>query len=347
MLTVLIPFLYQNSYRIRNLTAVVNNFRKHYPDFEVLIAEQNATGVCDSLVGGNVRHVSINLPYSDFNKCMVMNTAIRENINGNVLMMCDADCVLPPIDRSVFQQALTAGSIFFPFTDVNFLNEAHTRSFIKTNTFTQATRNQDLFINRYTGLVNVFTRDTFEAVGGFDPEFVNWGGEDDAFVDKCKRIVSPIYRIPESTTILHLYHPKVDTSEYKKTECFTWNKKRVATIRRMSDSELTSYISDIKSGVPDALNNIMHKYDADGKLSFAAKIKVGSGYIDIDTTVYNIIPVNGIISLHEILQCVYDTDGAGFLKYIMDLIDERITTLSDDERIILNHFKSFVKDITM
>lgn len=348
MITVLIPFsnTSQNSYRLRNIRAVVDNFRKHYPEFNVLIAEQNAKGACGDLIGGNVSHVNVTIAHDGFNKCKLINTAIRENIKGGSVMMCDADCILPTLPMSVFEDGLSRGSVFFPFTEVNFLNEAHTRSYIRTGSFVQSQVQQDLFINRYTGLINVFSLETFDQVGGFDPEFVNWGGEDDAFIEKCKRLIGPISRPLDRTSILHLYHSKADSDEYRKTECFTWNKKRVATIKRMSDAELRKYVSDMKAGIPDALDIKVREYDASGKLTFQSIVKIGDGDIKFDTTVYNISTPNGDIGLKDILQCVLDVDGAFYLSTVIGWIDERIKQISAEDIEIIEYYRSEVRKLT-
>lgn len=348
MITVLIPFsnASHNSYRLRNLKAVVHNFSKHYPDFNILIAEQNAKGDCADLIGGKISHVNVIISQEGFNKCKVINTAIRENIKGGFVMMCDADCILPPLSMSVIEEGLSRGSIFFPFTEVNFLNEAHTRSYIRTGSFVQSAVQQDLFINRYTGLINVFSLDTFELVGGFDPEFVNWGGEDDAFVEKCKRLIGPISRPLDRTVILHLYHSKADSESYRKTECFTWNKKRVAVIKRMSDIELRTYISDIKSGSSDALDKKVREYDSLNKLTFQSVVSIGDGTITFDTTVYNIPDPNGSIGLSNILQCVLDVDGPLYLSTVITWIDERIKNISPEDMAIIDYYRSEVSKLT-
>lgn len=348
MITVLIPFsnAYQNPYRLRNLRSVVDNFRKHYPDFKVLIAEQNATGACNDLVGNNVSHVNITISQNGFNKSKLINTAIRENIKGGSVMMCDADCILPPLPISVIEDGISRGSVFFPFTEVNFLNEAHTRSYIRTGSFIQSQVQQDLFINRYTGLINIFSLETFDNVGGFDPEFVNWGGEDDAFIEKCKRLVGPISRPLDRTIILHLYHSKADSDAYRKTECFTWNKKRVAVIKRMDDDELRKYVADMKSGVSDALDTKVREYDLLGRLTFQSIVKIGDGEIKFDTTVYNISSPNGEIGLKDILQCVLDVDGIGYLSTVISWIDERIKCISVEDTEIIEYYKSEVSRLT-
>lgn len=344
MITVLIPFFDQNNYRRRNLTAVVDNYRKNFPTFKVIVAEQSSssTFVRDLLLDypDTFRNVLINVDSERFNKCQVLNTTIREHIDSDIIMMSDADCILPPLSVEFFEEGLSKGSIFFPFSRVNFLNEGHTRRLVGGKQLIQGVPKQDLFINRYTGLVNVFTRDTFEAVGGFDSEFEGWGGEDDAFVDKCNRLISPIHRIQSDIELIHLYHPKNNTLEYINSECFTWNKKRVATIKRMSDDELREYVANVKEGINSPLQPIVEAYDEQGKLGFSYEMSIGSGTVNIDTTVYDVVPVDGKISLREILQAVYDVDGVAFLSHIIDLIDERIVDMSDDETEIVDYFRA-------
>lgn len=343
MITVIIPFFDQSSFRRRNLSAVVDNFFVNYPNFEVIIAEQlsDSTYIKDTLIPKypSLNHVQVRVNSIRFNKSYILNKTIREHVQTEIIMMSDADCILPKINTDIFEEELQNHSVYFPFSCVNFLNEAHTRRYVKGFDIVQAARVQDLFINRYTGLINLFTRTTFDTVAGFDEEFEGWGGEDDAFIDKCNRLVSSIKRCEDDVELIHLYHPKSNTAEYMNTECFTWNKKRVATIRRMSDDELRSYVYSVLNGVYKPLEPIVKEYDAAGKLGLKVVLKLGGGNIAIDTTVYNVIPVNGEVSLREILQAVLDTDGVDYLKHIIGLIDINISSFTDDESIILDSFR--------
>jgi hypothetical protein len=344
MITVIIPFFDKDSYRRRNLAAVVDNFMFNYPDFEIIIAEQlsDSTYIKSVLIPIHplLKHVQIKVGSDRFNKSYVINQTIRNYATYDIIMMSDADCIIPKIENSVFITELIKHSVYFPFSRVNFLNEAHTRRYIKGNPLIQSAHKQDLFINRYTGLINVFNKTTFDVVGGFDEEFEGWGGEDDAFVDKCNRLVSPIKRCTGDVELLHLYHPKTNNVEYTKSECFTWNKKRVAAIRRMSDNELQMYVADVIAGKSNPLESIVREYDAAGRLNFNVNLKIGTGSIAIDTTVYAITSTDGEIGLKEILQAVVNTDGLGFLEQIIDLIDDRIENMTDEEVLIVEFFRS-------
>lgn len=340
MITIIIPFFNQNSYRKRNLDVVVANFRKNYPDFDILIIEQRNDESTEIIeLGDKCRIYQINCEFSNFNKSFLINKAIKEFVKTDIIMMSDADCILPAKDTDFFIQNLKDVSIFFPFSRVNFLNEGHTRRFIANKPLIQVSPKQDHFINRYTGLVNVFTRETFEIVGGFDESFEGWGGEDDAFVDKCNRLVNPIKRSEDEVELLHLYHPKNNTSEYLKSECFTWNKLRVATIRRMSNEDLQNYVNEMKIG-NNILDDIVRKFEKEGKLGFSAELIVGSGKITMDTTVYDVIPIDGKVELDSILDAVYRTDGKGFLSSIIQQIDDKIVDLNDEETKIINKYRS-------
>jgi len=346
MITILIPFYNQNQYRIRNIKAVVSNYLNNFTDCKVVVVEQVSMGTkyasecfLEFVVDTNFRVYPLQVEGDRFNKSYLINTAVREYIETDIIMMSDADCILPHLSTEYLITHLQGTSIYFPFSKVNFLNEAHTRRLISDKPLIQAAVKQDHFINRYTGLVNLFTRTTFNAVGGFDESFEGWGGEDDAFVDKCNRIVAPIKRSIDDTTLIHLYHPKVNTSEYLNTECFTWNKKRVATIRRMPIKRLHSYVESLQDGV-NVLDDIVREFDRDGKLSFSAEISIGSGTINVDTTVYDIIPKDGRVELDGILDAVYRTDGPLFLDYIINQIDTKIVDMTEFEKNIVDKYRA-------
>lgn len=344
MISVIIPFFDKSFYRKRNILAVVNNFVSNYPEFEIIIAEQlsDSTYIKNILIQKYpcIKHIQIKVNSDWFNKAYIINQVVKNYATYDIIMMSDADCILPKIDNMIFKNELIKHSVYFPFSKVNFLNEAHTRRYVKGHTFIQAAPKQDLFINRYTGLINVFNKSTFNNVGGYDEEFEGWGGEDDAFINKCNRLVSPIKRCTDNVELLHLYHPKTNNIDYIKSECFTWNKKRVATICRMSDNELRSYVADVTIGKFKPLDTIVHAYDAAGRLGFNIDLKIGSGTISIDTTIYAITITDGEVGLKEILQAVLDTDGLGFLEHIINLIDNCIDNMTNEESSIVELFRS-------
>jgi hypothetical protein len=63
----------------------------------------------------------------------------------------------------------------------------------------------------------VFSRTAFESVGGWDEEFVGWGGEDDMMTFKVEAAGLKTASMPFSC--YHLWHPRVvpDPVEYSRT----------------------------------------------------------------------------------------------------------------------------------
>jgi len=345
MISVIIPFFNQNSFRLRNLRAVIKNYSQNFDYFNLYVIEQgkeNTEEVKEICELYNVSLHYIDLDNELFYKTKLLNTAINDIIKDDIIMMSDADCIMPYIDYQNIIDNLENHSILFPFSRVNYLNEGHTRVYVNSGKLFSSF-NQPLFINRYTGLINIFTRETFDKVGGFDESFIGWGCEDDAFVNKCKRIVNPIKRLLDfNIEILHLYHPNVNTNEYLNTECFTWNKKTLATICRMDDNNLVEYIKHSKNGNIGFINDIVNEFDTMGKLTYLAKISIGSGNITLDTTIYDAIPVNGELGLDDVLRCVFDVDGRDCLNYVITSIYETIHDISDYDKKILEKYSELL-----
>ena len=71
------------------------------------------------------------------------------------------------------------------------------------------------------GTVNVLSRETWDAAGGWLPGFRGWGHEDLAFAAQCRTLVSPERRVPGP--LHHLYHPKAPTEPYAAPETIAAN----------------------------------------------------------------------------------------------------------------------------
>lgn len=65
------------------------------------------------------------------------------------------------------------------------------------------------FGHRFGALIQIVPREAFELVGGMDPRFRAWGGEDVSFV----RALDTLYGKHKTTDndVLHLWHPKIGT----------------------------------------------------------------------------------------------------------------------------------------
>jgi len=343
-LSIVIPHYNQSSYRERNLLYTVEYYAKELPDVPIIVIEQidsSITGVVLeelSMKYGNINHVIFAADDNSFRKAALINEAVWNVSDSEYIAMIDNDCIL----RDVTVEKLlpiNECSVYIPYNSINFLRESHTRQLLRKGSFTQSKPLQDLHISKYTGGINVFSRDTFDTVGGFDEAFVNWGAEDDAFHIKCKRLVGPIDRIESDTELLHIWHPSSKTLEYTQSAPYMRNKKRVACIKRMSIGYLKDYATH--KGSSEELEQIVDIMDAKNLLTIMVKVRVGNGDVTMDSTVYEIeITSDGEVTLSDILECVYVEEGPEFVLGVINQIRGTIDKIDMFSEMIFNEFEA-------
>lgn len=351
-LSIVIPHYNASSYRERNLLRTVEHYAKSLPDTPIVIIEQ----LNDRVIGvdiqsildvySNVKWYALNTDSDDFMKAALINKAVFDYTTSDYIAMIDNDCVLTDVTVEKLIPNKEC-SIFIPYTSINFLGESHTRQWIRKGFFRQNKPRQDMHISRYTGGINVFSRKTFNGVGGFDEVFVNWGAEDDAFHIKCKRIVGPIERINVDTELLHLWHPSCKTQEYTQSAPYMRNKKRVACIKRMSDDDLNRYTSNGSDTIKsvDDLNLLMVKYEDKGKLHIMVKVRVGNGNVTMDSTIYDVDADDGEVSLRDILDCVLLEEGPNAVVSVATQIRNTIPEIDTFSESILSEFEDNYSDM--
>jgi glycosyltransferase involved in cell wall biosynthesis len=64
--------------------------------------------------------------------------------------------------------------------------------------------------HRFGAMIQIMPREAFFAVGGMDPRFRGWGGEDVAFVKALDTLYSP--HKTTNNDVLHMWHPKIGDS---------------------------------------------------------------------------------------------------------------------------------------
>jgi len=333
--TVVIPFSNNNKpFRLRNLQQVIINYNKLASDFDIVVVEQNGNGeVRDALKDYKIKYLNIETPSNLFHKTLLLNKAIS-TLKTDYIIMSDADCLLTDIGIESIRTECDKGSILFPFSSVNYYNEMNTRRYCKGEQSINANDDRNLPIKRFTGLVNCFSMETFNQVGGFDDDFIGWGAEDDAFVIKCERIKSPVYRTNLSSEVIHLFHPKVDNPEYKQSDIYINNKKRVACIKRMSDDDLKSYVTgNVK------LDKLISKYESLNMMDLELKWRLGNSTVKLDSTIYDMDNISDM-SISKILQCIYDVDGRDLLHQIINTIDIKVTGLTESQKQEINTFRN-------
>ena len=133
------------------------------------------------------------------------------------LVICDADLLVHP---EVLAEAITlAGSLVIPFNRVLNLSDDGTRVEKVRERFAWA------------GGCWVLSRDSYEAVGGVDPRFREWGGEDEAFCRAVECLVGPLTLLEGDAW--HLWHPpNPGKHTWKRTPNYTLYRQYRAAMRK-------------------------------------------------------------------------------------------------------------------
>ena len=326
--TIIIPYMNSMSnFRKRNLFYVIENYIKIFNDANICIVEQTTSELLQTELlnkyGNRITYFSCDFG-EKFHKTKLLNYAINK-IDSDVYIMGDADAYVDSNCIYSIKNDINKGSLIYPFSSVNYLSEYDTRNMLFNNKISYS--NHGIIITRQTGLVNAFTKKTYEIVGGFDECFTEWGAEDDAFLIKCRRLISPIYRnIRPNSVVYHLFHPKINTQTYLSQMIYKNNRKYCACIKRMSIDDLTDYVNK-----KNDMNYYINKYETMGKLNTEFKWEcTPKGGLTIDTTIYDIDDTTNM-SFTKLLNIINEEDGKEYAINFIKNIIFKIPNLTDEQ----------------
>ena len=192
---VIIPFAGDCSHRLTNLSWMVARYEADYP---VTVAEGDPAA---------------------WSKGAAVDPMVQA-CDAEVLVIADADCVVRKAElRWAIAQAKSHGWAS-PHSKVYRLDEATSAEFRRLGRLPA----NPVLVRKPTnavpaGGIVVIRRDAYDTVGGFDPRFVGWGGEDSALSLMLGRLVYPFAHDGEERPLWHLWHPPAET----------WNRPSMAT----------------------------------------------------------------------------------------------------------------------
>ena len=161
-----------------------------------------------------------------FSKTCAFNDAYRKSDKANdVLVMLDADCYIDPgviltcAERIREARRWNEPLWFIPYRWLYRLTERSTKRLLasspqRPHVFATPPNPEDVAStfgsaigHRFGALIQIMPREAFEMVGGCDPRFRGWGGEDVTFL----RVLDTIYGTHETTRneVLTLWHPAI------------------------------------------------------------------------------------------------------------------------------------------
>ncbi|MCA9079629.1 MAG: hypothetical protein KDA58_03680 [Planctomycetaceae bacterium] len=198
-------FAHRGTDRLKQLVHVIRSvFGQHGVPIEVIVADLTRPHLGSQLPDG-ITH----LPIDDsqltpgWRKAWAFNIAARQ-ARGEVLVFQDGDICVPrdyavELKRQLITGEWQAASLQrFLF----YLSSSATQEALAASSWPNY--GVDAVSQNWKGGTIAIRRDAFFAIGGFDEGFVDWGGEDDEFFDRCGTLRHNRFGY---LPFVHLWHP--------------------------------------------------------------------------------------------------------------------------------------------
>lgn len=203
-----------DEYRLANLEKVIDRTACDFPDWEIVVVEQDEKSTLDSHpLLEKVTYIHAHNP-GPFNKSWGMNLAYQQS-NSEILVFGDADMIVLEADLSRAVDACAAElDVVRPYSSLIDMTPEETEHYMqygrlpgvpdKDRGFNRAHAGEALCI---AGGIFVIRREYFTRVGGFDERFSGWGAEDDAMSLKLLGLSTKV-AIARNVIAWHLWHPR-------------------------------------------------------------------------------------------------------------------------------------------
>lgn len=239
-LSFLIPF--RGTERLPQLVATVRSILgQQGVDVECIVIEQSGVVEARDALPTGVRHIHLPHPRGDpgWRKSWAYNEAARQ-ARAPVLVCHDGDIVVPAAYGQALLQTLSRG-----FDSVHiqrflfYLGQEDSQRVIDSGSFAGCVPEQ--VRHNWVGGTLAIRRDAYFAIGGFDERFVDWGGEDNEFFDRCQVLCQCRYGF---VPFVHLWHPAQATkSGAGRDAAVALMKERLETDRAVRVEELTGALA--------------------------------------------------------------------------------------------------------
>ena len=156
---------------------------------EIIVVDQSASPIADQLPPGvRYHHLSKTRVPAGWHKAWGFNVGARL-AKGSLLVFQDGDVCAPSRYGHELLQLLAKGEhkAFSIQRFLYYLSKPTTQALLEHDKVPVHSTPKRIFQNWKGGTIAV-EREAFWSIGGFDEGFVDWGGEDDEFYDRCLSI---------------------------------------------------------------------------------------------------------------------------------------------------------------
>lgn len=187
-LSLIVPFRDDDGSRGAIKDWILTRWAHHFPEAQIVVQDDD---------GG-----------APFSKTVAANLAF-ERCRGDLIGLLDSDVWIDPAHTREAIDLIASGRAHWviPASRQFRLTEAATASLLRRDPrgpFPTYTRHDCDAVHKVWGLLHLFPRAAFEAIGGYDPRFRGWGGEDRAATAVMDTMWGPHTLLPHR--IYHLRH---------------------------------------------------------------------------------------------------------------------------------------------
>jgi len=201
-----------------NLRGVLRHLHATYSDYTVYLVEADATPTFhwSGLGDENIRHIFIH-DDGPFPKAKLCNLGARL-CTGDIICFHDADMIANPgfLVATVNSLKLgTASDVLCPFLRVINVTGDNRKNFIESGNYgaleiyleTDLPAEMEVLYENTPGAIVLIKRSEYMRVGGYDPRFTGWGGEDDDLLTRATRLGVRWHSVQDARAALfHLHH---------------------------------------------------------------------------------------------------------------------------------------------
>jgi hypothetical protein len=229
--------------RLPHLNTVIQSlFAQQNCHCEIIIVDQDTQpSLRNSLPVGVVYVVDpISSPDALFNRSSALNAGARA-AQGDILVLHDGDFVVPSDYASEIEKTVSDGyKVVNLKRFVAYLDQETTARIFESRSIPQRLTPEELVANLCGGGSVAIEKEAFWSIGGMDPAFVGWGGEDEEFWDRCFELkVWDWAYMP----VLHLWHssqPGKRAVAGRGLHTYDYFQKRMAVPRQQRVKELVA-----------------------------------------------------------------------------------------------------------
>ena len=217
-ISILVPLGGDDPTRALNWSWLARYYRSHLNNTEIVIGTDRSS----------CRHWLWRRRPLPFSKAAAINNAFKKS-HGDILVLLDSDAYLSAAviqhcaDRLRIQRRSHVRSWFVPYSRLYRLTRHATDRLVESDPCRPLAisdpppprdvdgRDGSGPLNVFGALCQIMPREAFVTVGGMNPKFRGWGGEDKSFLHAVDELWGPHRNTPND--ILHLWHPSFTTGQ--------------------------------------------------------------------------------------------------------------------------------------